>query len=174
MDQRAADSLKHLFTPKGATWRSAVLPGWGQVYVFHDLPYSFFRKYWRLPVIYGALGITSVVFFYNLHTYRDLRFAYAARYKASTTHDSVDYFKIKSPYTQFDINSIRSARDEFRSSIDYSVLFFLIMWGLNVVDATVDAHLRTFDVNPNLSFKFKMGPSQFAGTTGISLVLLFK
>jgi hypothetical protein len=34
---------------------------------------------------------------------------------------------------------------------DYSVLFFLLFWGLNVVDATVDAHLMYFDVSDNLS-----------------------
>jgi hypothetical protein len=43
-----------------------------------------------------------------------------------------------------------------------------------VVDATVDAHLKLFDVNPDLSFKMKFGPSQMAGTSGLSLVLAFK
>jgi hypothetical protein len=62
-------------------------------------------------------------------------------------------------------------RDEFRRNVDYSVLFFLVFWGLNVVDATVDAHLKAFDVSPDLSLRFKLGPSQMAGTTGVSLVL---
>ncbi|HET7897553.1 MAG TPA: DUF5683 domain-containing protein, partial [Flavisolibacter sp.] len=56
---------------------------------------------------------------------------------------------------------------------DYSVLVFILFWGLNVVDATVDAHLKLFDVNPDLSLKLKFGPSQFAGTTGLSFVLAF-
>ena len=50
----------------------------------------------------------------------------------------------------------------------------MLLWGLNVVDATVDAHLKAFDVNPDLSLQFKFGPSQMAGTTGVSLVLAFK
>ena len=70
--------------------------------------------------------------------------------------------------------ALRSYRDDFRRNIDYSALFFLALWGLNVVDATVDAHLKPFDVSPDLSLRFKIGPSDMARTTGVSLVLAFK
>jgi hypothetical protein len=50
-------------------------------------------------------------------------------------------------------------------------LLFVLLWGLNVVDATVDAHLKAFDVSPDLSLKFKPGFSEMAGTSGVSLVL---
>ena len=160
-----ADSVRKAFSPKKATLRSAIIPGWGQAYN---------HKYWKIPIVYGALGTTAVVFFYNLKTYRDLRFAYAAKYKASLTPpDSTDYRRINPLYLAYDANSLRLYRDEFRSNIDYSVLVFLLFWGLNVVDATVDAHLKLFDVNPDLSFKLKFGPSRMAGTTGLSLVLNF-
>lgn len=163
-----ADSVKAKFSPKKATIRSALIPGWGQAYN---------HKYWKIPLVYGALGTTAVIFFYNLQTYRDLRFAYAAKYKAAqpgaTAVDSADYYKIKPIYLAYDANSLRLYRNEFRSNIDYSVLFFLVFWGLNVVDATVDAHLKLFDVNPDLSFKVKFGPSQMAGTTGLSFILAF-
>jgi hypothetical protein len=39
------------------------------------------------------------------------------------------------------LESIRYSRDEFRRNMDYSVLVFLLFWGLNVIDASVDAHL---------------------------------
>lgn len=172
-----ADSVRRKFAPKKATIRSAILPGWGQAYN---------KKYWKIPIVYGALGTTGVVFFYNLNTYRDLRFAYQAKYKAALPvrdptrpnqtgpfRDSTDYSKIKPIYLAYDANSLRLYRDEFRSNIDYSVLFFFVFWALNVVDATVDAHLKLFDVNPDLSLKMKFGPSQMAGTTGLSLVLAF-
>jgi hypothetical protein len=171
-----ADSVRRAFSPKKATIRSALIPGWGQAYN---------KKYWKIPLVYGALGTTAVVFFYNVNTYRDLRFAYQAKYKAALPaydpnstypgpfRDSSDYSKIKPLYLAYDANSLRLYRDEFRSNVDYSVLFFLLFWGLNVVDATVDAHLKLFDVNPDLSFKLKLGPSQMARTTGLSLVLTF-
>ena len=159
-----ADSVRKAFSPKKATIRSAILPGWGQAYN---------KKYWKIPLVYGALGTTGVIFFYNMNTYRDLRFAYKAKFEASTG-DSTNYRNIKPELVPLDMNALRTYRDEFRSNIDYSVLFFLLFWGLNVVDATVDAHLKLFDVNPDLSFKLKFGPSKMAGTTGLSLVLALK
>lgn len=176
-NQQLADSIRRLHSPKKATFRSAVLPGWGQAYN---------KKYWKIPIVYGALGVAGGIFVYNLKNYRELRFAYNAKYKAALPvynpasaypgpfRDSTDYPNIKSYLLPIDINALRSYRDEFRRNIDFSVLAFLLLWGLNVVDATVDAHLKAFDVSPDLSFRFKLGPSQFAGTTGVSLVLLFK
>lgn len=162
-NQAQADSIRKAFNPKKATIRSLILPGWGQAYN---------KKYWKIPIVYGALGISGSVFFYNLSNYRDIRFAYAAKYKASLTPpDSTDYRKIKSYLLRFDLNSLRNYRDEFRQNIDYSVLVFFLLWGVNVADATVDAHLKTFDVAPDLSLRFKFGPSQLAGTMGFSLVL---
>jgi hypothetical protein len=70
-----------------------------------------------------------------------------------------------------DVNGIITNRDTFRKNQDYSVLFFLLFYGLNIVDATVDAHLKGFNVNDDLSFKVKPmlipGPSPI---TGVSLV----
>jgi hypothetical protein len=176
-DKAKADSVRKAFSPKKATLRSLVLPGWGQAYN---------KKYWKIPIVYGALGVSAGIFFYNLSNYKEIRFAYNAKYKASLPEynplsnyagpfrDTTDLIKIKSDLALIDVNSLRSFRDEFRSNIDYSVLAFLLLWGLNVVDATVDAHLKTFDVSPDLSFKIKLGPSQMAGTTGLSFVLAVK
>ena len=73
-----------------------------------------------------------------------------------------DIYKVLSP------GSIRTARDEFRRYVDYSALIFILFWGLNVVDATVDAHLKGFDVSPDLSLHLKAGYSDFAKTNGVS------
>ena len=66
---------------------------------------------------------------------------------------------------------IKTFRNEVRQNVDYSVLFFIFFWGLNVVDAAVDAHLKMFDVNDNLSLHIKPGYSPLANTNGLSLVL---
>jgi hypothetical protein len=151
------------YKPGKAALRSAILPGWGQIYN---------KKYWKLPIVYGALGTSAGVFFYNLKNYRDTRFAYQAKYKAALpVPDSTDYFKIKPKLKPLSPESLRFYRDEFRRDIDYSVIFFVALWGLNVVDAAVDAHLKAFDVSPDLSFQIKPGHSQMAGTNGLSLVL---
>lgn len=160
------DSVLKNHSPRKAAIRSAILPGLGQIYN---------KKYWKLPIVYGALGISGSVFVYNLKWYRRTRFAYKAKDQASRNPpDSTNYNKIHPALKNLDPNAIRSYRDEFRRNVDYSALFFMVLWGLNVVDATVDAHLKSFDVSPDLSFKVKFGQSQLAGTNGVSLILAFR
>jgi hypothetical protein len=152
-----------VYKPGKAALRSAILPGLGQIYN---------RKYWKVPIVYAGLGITGGIFVYNLKNYRDTRFAYRVKYNMREFGtDSALFVQIKDVLKPLSESSLRSYRDQFRRDIDYSVLFFMIMWGLNVVDAAVDAHLKSFDVSPDLSFQFKPGKSEIAGTTGLSLVL---
>ena len=155
-----------IYNPKVAAIRSAILPGLGQIYN---------KKYWKLPIVYGALGVSGAVFFYNLTNYKDTRFAYKAKYNASlptATHaDTMQLLNIKPPLERYSLETLRYYRDSYRRDIDYSVLVFIILWGLNVVDATVDAHLKAFDVSPDLSLYIKPGHSRMAGTNGLSLVL---
>ena len=155
---------KFVYSPRVAAIRSAILPGLGQIYN---------KKYWKLPIVYGALGISGAVFSYNLKWYRRTRFAVKVLadptitdYAAAGVHKDLLILANRG-----DVNAIKYARDQYRSSIDYSAIFFVILWGLNVVDATVDAHLKGFDVSPDLGLKFKPGFSDMAGTGGLSLVL---
>ncbi len=158
----ASDTAKVINRPKIAAIRSAILPGLGQIYN---------KKYWKLPIVYGALGTTAGVFFYNLNTYKDLKQAYIGKYNLRVFGDSTEYKKIKPDLLPLSEESLRFNRDEFRRNVDYSALIFLLLWGLNVVDAAVDAHLKGFDVSPDLSLHIKPGYSPMAGTNGLSLVL---
>ena len=158
-----------VYNPRVAGIRSAILPGLGQIYN---------KKYWKLPIVYGALGISGYVFYYNLTNYKDTRFAYKAKYNASlpgaTAADTAELAKIKPPLERYSLQTLKYYRDEFRRDIDYSVVAFILLWGLNVVDAIVDAHLKAFDVSPDLSLYIKPGHSQLAGTNGISLILAIR
>lgn len=157
------DSALKAHSPRKAAIRSAILPGLGQIYN---------KKYWKLPIVYGALGTSGGIFFYNLKNYRDTRFAYRVKYNMQYNQtDSALYSLIRANLRPLDIESLKYYRNSFRRDIDYSVLFFLILWGLNVVDATVDAHLKSFDVSPDLSIRFKPGYSETARTSGLSLVV---
>lgn len=167
------DSVMLHHSPKKAAIRSAIVPGWGQFYN---------KKYWKIPIVYGALGVSAGVFVFNLQNYKDFRFAYKATIEAQPRFvngqtipgDSTNYRKIKPELQALRENDLRTYRDYYRRNIDYSAIVFILLWGLNVVDATVDAHLKAFDVSPDLSFRFRFGQSQMAGTTGVSLVLAFK
>ena len=142
---------------------SAIFPGLGQIYN---------KKYWKLPIVYTAMGISAGIFFYNLNNYRDTRFAYKVKYNMRVNMtDSALFDRIKDNLKPLSEESLRFYRNQFRRDIDYSAIFFIVMWGLNIVDATVDAHLKAFDVSPDLSLRIKPGHSEMAGTNGISLVL---
>ncbi len=161
------DSLRRAHSPRTAAIRSALLPGLGQIYN---------KKYWKLPIVWGAVGITGGIFNYNLKEYRKVRFAYFAL----LNKDTPSYTKVAPELQVFiaagdnGLSSLRTYRNEFRKNIDYSVLFFLLFWGLNVVDATVDAHLKGFDVSRELSLKLRPSINTVPNGIGLSLVLSLK
>lgn len=156
------DSAMEAHSPRKAAIKSAILPGLGQIYN---------KKYWKLPLVYGALGTCGGIFAYNIKWYKKTRFAYTVLYnKDSASFDKVDP-KLRFLVANNRLDDLRYYRNAYRRDVDYSALFFLVFWGLNVVDATVDAHLKSFDVSPDLSLQVRPGYSELANTGGISLVL---
>ena len=148
------------YNPGIAIVRSAILPGWGQ---------ATNKKYWKIPIVYAALGITAGIFFHNVKQFTEAKKAYANAIDGDTSNDS----QIPQPYysVKGQPERIKTFRNQVRQNVDYSALFIILFWGLNVVDATVDAHLKTFDVSDNLSVQIKPGYSPMANSNGISLVL---
>lgn len=162
------DSAMKAHSPKKAALRSALVPGLGQIYN---------KKYWKLPIVYGGLGTCAGIFFYNLSNYKDTKFAYKVKYNMRVFHSAADsalFSSIKPNLQPIGEESLRFYRNQFRRDIDYSVLVFMVLWGLNVVDAAVDAHLKPFDVSPDLTLDLKAGYSELARTNGLSLVLTIK
>jgi Family of unknown function (DUF5683) len=147
------------YNPNKAIRRSAILPGWGQ--------YTN-KKIWKIPIVYAGIGIPGYLFFRNRKQYRESRYAYQNAIDRDATND----YLIKEPYysNRFQPDRIQVFSRQARQNVDYSVLFFIIFWGLNVADAAVDANLKTFDVSDNISLKLKPGYSPLANTNGISLV----
>lgn len=168
MSQAERDSIdKRLHdNPKKATLYSAILPGAGQVYN---------KKYWKVPIVYTAIGIPAYAFFFNKGWYVKCQYALVVCIDlANNGSVSTDSLKKVAPELQpfvysNDQNGIITNRDSFRKNEDYSVLFFLLFYALNIVDATVDAHLKDFNVNSDLSFQIKPmimpGPTPSAGIT---------
>jgi len=67
--------------------------------------------------------------------------------------------------------SLQSYRNIFRKNRDYSIMWFLIAWGINVVDASVSGHLKEFDVSNNLSMHIAPMKSDQYQQAGLSLQL---
>ncbi|HYJ37636.1 MAG TPA: DUF5683 domain-containing protein [Chitinophagaceae bacterium] len=148
--------------PRKAAIRSAIIPGWGQIYN---------KKYWKVPIVYTAIGIPAGLFFYNKAWYDRTNYAYAVSLSPNPSQDSLN--KVHPdllPLVERNASSsLVNYRNDFRRNMDYCVIFFLLAWALNVVDATVDAHLKEFNVSPDLSLKFK--PVLSNNNYGIGLVL---
>ncbi|CAN5746401.1 hypothetical protein BH10BAC2_BH10BAC2_43990 [soil metagenome] len=153
--------LKH--DPAKATRRSAILPGWGQAYN---------KQYWKIPLVYAALGITAGTFVYNNKWYQRTREAYTIVINGDTAnYDQIDPKLVGLiDYPE----SLQFYRNDFRKNRDYSVLFFLIAWGVNVVDATVFGHLKDFDVSDDLSMHVTPTFDLSTKTPGLGLTFNFK
>ena len=152
---------------------STFLPGLGQIYN---------RKYWKAPIVWAAVGIPAYTYLYNKKWYQKCQRAislldiYTNQGLTFPTAAMSDSIKLVDPKLQSFVlngydNQLRSYRNEFRKDEDYSILFFILFWGLNIVDATVDAHLTSFDISNQLSMHLQQ-PSDGAATSGMGLSLV--
>mgnify|MGYP006946328706 FL=1 len=139
--------VKLKFRPQVATRRAAILPGWGQ---------ATNKEYWKIPLVYGVLAIPTALYFYNDGWYKRTKYAYEAKFKAQApTLDSSGLAGIDPQLKNLGLASLQSYRNTFRRDRDYSILYFILAWGLQVADATVFAHLKQFDVSDDLSLQVK-------------------
>jgi len=151
--------VKKKHDPHLATVRSAIIPGWGQAYN---------RQYWKIPLVYGALAVPASLFVYNNKWYQRTKDAYSILVSGGDTN------KIYPDLRNVDAQNLQAFRNSFRKDRDYSVLFFLLVWGLNVVDATVFAHLKDFDVSDDLSMRIQPDFNIYTKTPALSVALNFK
>jgi hypothetical protein len=162
-DSTIAISIKR-HIPRIATQRSAMIPGWGQIYN---------KQYWKIPLVYGVLAIPAATYQYNADLYSKAKFAYEARFKESMG-DNTDISKIDPALKNLGLASLQSYRNIFRKDRDYSIMWFILGWGLNVLDATVSGHLKEFDINNDLSLKIQPNYQPQFRQAGLSLQLHFK
>ncbi len=154
--------LKH--SPKKATNRSAILPGLGQAYN---------KQYWKIPLVYGVLSVPVATYIYNNDLYAKTKFAYEARIKEANG-DNSNVIKIDPTLKNLSAGSLQSYRNVFRKNRDYSIMWFIIAWGINVVDASVSGHLKEFDVSNNLVIQMAPMKSDAYQQAGLSLQFKWK
>ena len=154
--------VKH--SPKKATNRSAILPGLGQAYN---------KQYWKIPLVYGVLSVPVVAYVYNTDLYTKTKFAYEARI-LEANGDNSNVSQIDPSLKNLSAGSLQSYRNIFRKNRDLSIMWFILAWGINVVDASVSGHLKEFDVSNNLSMQIAPMKSDAYQQTGLSLQLKWK
>lgn len=127
--------------PLKAVLFSAALPGLGQAYN---------RKYWKIPIIYAGLGVASYFLYDQNKKYQCFRKAYIMKVDGDPLTDGSCTLKGKR-YTG--TQEIETAKNYYRRNIDLISALMVLWYGLNLVDAAVDAHLFHFDVSDNLSLR---------------------
>ena len=162
----AADSAKrteHMFRafgyegirltrPGKAALLAAILPGAGQIYN---------RRWWKLPLVYGALGGTIAGEIFYQQRYRQFADAY------NNITQGINNKPQNRNYQLFDaelgtqaskvttVNGLESGIVFYRGNRDIFYLYIGIAYGLQIVDALVDAHLQDFDVSTDLSLHWQ-------------------
>jgi len=123
--------------PKTAVICSAVLPGLGQIYN---------RKYWKLPLIYGAGGALV----YSCHYYysRYIKVTDALFESQARPYYFIDGKRIAS-------DKLNIYQYEYRRRFEMSILGIAGIYLLNVIDAMVDAYFTGFDVSDKLAFDLR-------------------
>ena len=141
-----------------AAFYSAVLPGLGQGYN---------KKYWKIPIVYAAIGTSIYSYDFNQKKYWDYRNAYKSR-KAGYKND---------PYQDLiiDDNRLLDGADFHKKNRDLSMVFIVGFYILNILDANIDSHLKQYNVNETLTLKpyLNHGDELTFESIGLSLNLNF-
>jgi hypothetical protein len=137
-------------TPAKAAFYSAVLPGLGQAYN---------KKYWKIPLVYGAIGSSLYFYLDSNKKYNQFRDAYKRRLEGYSDDD----------YSYLDNARLISGQKFYQRNRDLSALFIVAFYALNIIDANVDAALLQFNVDENLSVKPVIYPNDVTFKTNVGL-----
>lgn len=129
------DSVKvKKHTPAKAVLLSAVVPGLGQIYN---------KKLWKAPIIWAGLGTSIYFVIYNSTGYHEYRTSYLVKIGVDTSSDD--------PYPNSSTEDVLGETETWRKYTELLYITTGAIYLLNLIDASVDAHLFEFDVSDNLS-----------------------
>ena len=134
--EKANVSTIQKYNPTKAGLYSAVFPGLGQYYN---------KKYWKIPIVWGAVGTGVGIIVYNDKQYRRYRTAFLAELNGQP-HEFDDL-----PYV--DAKVLGNTQDRAKRQRDYAIAITGVLYILNIVDAVVDAHLYDQKKDPDLAIK---------------------
>lgn len=124
-----------MLSPKKAGWRSAILPGWGQYYN---------RKYWKIPIVWGAIGTGIGFVIWNNNQYKRYKTAFDAE-RNGQPHEFSDIKGVDL------LTALGNTQDARKRQRDYAIAITVGIYILNIVDAVVDAHLYEGRKDPDLA-----------------------
>jgi hypothetical protein len=126
--------VKYAHSPKKAAYLSAILPGLGQAYN---------KKWWKIPIVWAAIGTSTGFIVYNQHKYKIFKHAY------------INYINgVTDEYTGYGSANLFDIQDTYHNWRDISIIVTAGFYVLNILDAVVDAHFFRFDISEDLSLEF--------------------
>ena len=137
---------------KKASLYSAIIPGAGQIYT---------EKYWKIPIIYSGLIASAYYIKQNNDQYKLYRSTYLNRINNDNNTD-----QFQAEYSNQDLVTLT---DFYRRNREVSTLLFTLTYLLNIIDASVSAHLFSFDVSEDLSMNIKPIYFMHSKSSGIQL-----
>lgn len=153
--------------PAKAAFYSALLPGLGQAYN---------KKYWKIPIVIGAIG--TGVYFYttNNKEYNRYRDAYKSRlagYKNDEFYFDGNGNPLQDP--RVTTEALERGQKFYRKNKDLSLLITVGLYALNIIDANVDAHLMQYNIDENLTLSphYQFNEINGRGQTGLTLNFKF-
>jgi hypothetical protein len=154
-------------SPSKAAFYSAILPGLGQAYN---------KKYWKIPIVYAALGTGVYFYIDNNNEYKRYRDAYKSRLAGFATDEfwgtDSDGNPLLSP--QISNDGLIRAQRTLRRNKEISLLVTIGLYALNIIDANVDAHLLQYNIDDNLALKPHFNINELDASTNLGLTLGFK
>jgi len=146
------DSVQ-VHSPKKATIYSAILPGLGQAYN---------KKYWKIPLIYAGFGTIGYFIGWNNGFYSTYKQAYrdlSDKDPNTNSHLKIEaskYYDLENPTDSLNFKTGLSKQSEYyRRNRDLLVISMVGFYGLNIIDASVDAHLFDFDISEDLTLNWQ-------------------
>jgi len=146
-------NAEKIHSPKKATIYSAVLPGLGQGYN---------KKYWKIPIIYAGFGTIGYFIGWNNGFYKTYKLAYSdltdgdPNTNSYLDLDAAKYYDLDDPT---DFNNFKSGLSKqaeyYHRNRDLLIICFAGFYGLNIIDASVDAHLFDFDISEDLTMNWQ-------------------
>lgn len=126
-------------SPKKASLYAAIIPGAGQFYN---------KKYWKIPLVYLSLGSALYVAKQNQNEY--LHYRQAFEYRTDEDETTID------PYVdQYTESNLITEKNIRRKNRDLAYIIAAGIYLLNIIDASVDAHLFKFNVNDDISLNIQ-------------------
>ncbi|WP_372765984.1 DUF5683 domain-containing protein [Lutibacter sp.] len=132
----STDNFKPL-SPAKAAFYSAVLPGLGQ---------AFNKKYWKIPIVWAAMG--SGIYFYHTNNSNFNRARTAYKLRINEKPDEFDGLNGNIFLTK---DALISAQKSYKKDRDLSLLVTVGLYVLQIVEASVNAHLLQLNVDSDLS-----------------------